>query len=229
MSTSGELDLDLRRPGSPAARQRRAPVRERGRPRDRGRRRRGRRGRRPSSAARTCGAAGRACWDGWQPGSAGDGRVRVPWSEVAEVKSHVTSEEARPRLRARPGRRPAASVDRAHPGSRQVRTLSSLRGRKIVTESGRELGRCHDVRAELGASQAPGHRRRARAARVAWSTSVSGPRRAPHRDAFGTPTSSPGRTSSVSRPTGSSCATPPWASKQRRRAAASPELKVRDP
>ena len=34
-----------------------------------------------------------------------------------------------------------------------MRTLSSLRGRKIVTESGRELGRCHDVRAELGASR----------------------------------------------------------------------------
>ena len=34
-----------------------------------------------------------------------------------------------------------------------MRTLSSLRGRKIVTENGRELGRCHDVRAELGASR----------------------------------------------------------------------------
>lgn len=33
-----------------------------------------------------------------------------------------------------------------------MRTLSSLRRRKIVTESGRTLGRCHDVRAELGAS-----------------------------------------------------------------------------
>jgi len=33
-----------------------------------------------------------------------------------------------------------------------VRTLSSLRRRKIVTESGRTLGRCHDLRAELGAS-----------------------------------------------------------------------------
>jgi sporulation protein YlmC with PRC-barrel domain len=33
-----------------------------------------------------------------------------------------------------------------------VRTLTSLRGRKVVTESGREVGRCHDLRAELGAS-----------------------------------------------------------------------------
>lgn len=33
-----------------------------------------------------------------------------------------------------------------------MRTLSSLCGRKIVTESGEDLGRCHDVRAELGAS-----------------------------------------------------------------------------
>ena len=34
-----------------------------------------------------------------------------------------------------------------------MRTLSSLLGRKIVTESGSDLGRCHDVRAELGASR----------------------------------------------------------------------------
>jgi sporulation protein YlmC with PRC-barrel domain len=34
-----------------------------------------------------------------------------------------------------------------------VRTLSSLCGRKIVTEGGETLGRCHDVRAELGASR----------------------------------------------------------------------------
>ena len=34
-----------------------------------------------------------------------------------------------------------------------MRTLSSLCGRKIVTESGEALGRCHDVRAELGASR----------------------------------------------------------------------------
>ena len=34
-----------------------------------------------------------------------------------------------------------------------MRTLSSLCGRKIVTESGETLGRCHDVRAELGASR----------------------------------------------------------------------------
>jgi sporulation protein YlmC with PRC-barrel domain len=39
------------------------------------------------------------------------------------------------------------------PGGRPVRTLSSLCGRKIVTESGETLGRCHDVRAELGASR----------------------------------------------------------------------------
>ena len=34
-----------------------------------------------------------------------------------------------------------------------MRTLSSLCGRKIVTESGEALGRCHDVRAELAASR----------------------------------------------------------------------------
>ena len=34
-----------------------------------------------------------------------------------------------------------------------MRTLSSLTGRKIVTESGEELGRCHDIRAELGAAK----------------------------------------------------------------------------
>jgi sporulation protein YlmC with PRC-barrel domain len=34
-----------------------------------------------------------------------------------------------------------------------VRTLTSLRTRKIVTENGQTLGRCHDVRAELGASK----------------------------------------------------------------------------
>lgn len=34
-----------------------------------------------------------------------------------------------------------------------MRTLSSIRRRKVVTESGRTLGRCHDVRAELYASK----------------------------------------------------------------------------
>jgi sporulation protein YlmC with PRC-barrel domain len=34
-----------------------------------------------------------------------------------------------------------------------MRTLTSLRRRKVVTESGRTLGRCHDVRAELGANR----------------------------------------------------------------------------
>jgi hypothetical protein len=33
-----------------------------------------------------------------------------------------------------------------------MRTFSSLRGRKIVTENGLKLGRCHDVRAELSTS-----------------------------------------------------------------------------
>jgi sporulation protein YlmC with PRC-barrel domain len=32
-----------------------------------------------------------------------------------------------------------------------VRTLSSLMRRKVVTESGRKLGYCHDLRAELTA------------------------------------------------------------------------------
>ena len=34
-----------------------------------------------------------------------------------------------------------------------MRTLSSLRRRRVVTESGRTLGRCHDIRAELGTSR----------------------------------------------------------------------------
>lgn len=33
-----------------------------------------------------------------------------------------------------------------------MRTLSSLRGRRIVTESGLDLGRCHDLRGELSPS-----------------------------------------------------------------------------
>lgn len=33
-----------------------------------------------------------------------------------------------------------------------MRTLSSLIGREIVTDAGRRLGACHDVRAELGSS-----------------------------------------------------------------------------
>jgi sporulation protein YlmC with PRC-barrel domain len=33
-----------------------------------------------------------------------------------------------------------------------VRALSSLLGREIVTDAGRRLGDCHDVRAELGSS-----------------------------------------------------------------------------
>jgi sporulation protein YlmC with PRC-barrel domain len=33
-----------------------------------------------------------------------------------------------------------------------VRTLTSFRKRKVVTESGRSLGHCHDVRAELTGS-----------------------------------------------------------------------------
>lgn len=34
-----------------------------------------------------------------------------------------------------------------------MRTLSSLMGRKVVTESGRALGRCHDLRGEVTASK----------------------------------------------------------------------------
>jgi sporulation protein YlmC with PRC-barrel domain len=34
-----------------------------------------------------------------------------------------------------------------------MRTLSSLLQRKVVTESGRSLGRCHDLRGELTASK----------------------------------------------------------------------------
>jgi sporulation protein YlmC with PRC-barrel domain len=33
-----------------------------------------------------------------------------------------------------------------------VRTFSSLKNRKVVTESGRKLGRCHDLRGELTSS-----------------------------------------------------------------------------
>jgi sporulation protein YlmC with PRC-barrel domain len=34
-----------------------------------------------------------------------------------------------------------------------MRTLSSLLRRKVVTESGRSLGRCHDLRGELTATK----------------------------------------------------------------------------
>ena len=34
-----------------------------------------------------------------------------------------------------------------------MRTLSSLHRRKVVTEGGQDLGRCHDLRAELGTSR----------------------------------------------------------------------------
>ena len=34
-----------------------------------------------------------------------------------------------------------------------MRTLSSLLRRKVVTESGRSLGRCHDLRGELTQSE----------------------------------------------------------------------------
>jgi len=34
-----------------------------------------------------------------------------------------------------------------------MRTLSSLLRRKVVTESGRSLGRCHDLRGELTATR----------------------------------------------------------------------------
>ena len=34
-----------------------------------------------------------------------------------------------------------------------MRTFSSIVGRKVETESGLSLGRCHDLRAELGASR----------------------------------------------------------------------------
>jgi sporulation protein YlmC with PRC-barrel domain len=34
-----------------------------------------------------------------------------------------------------------------------MRTLSSLLHRKVVTESGRSLGRCHDLRGELTATK----------------------------------------------------------------------------
>jgi sporulation protein YlmC with PRC-barrel domain len=34
-----------------------------------------------------------------------------------------------------------------------MRTLSSLLGRMVVTESGRSLGRCHDLRGELTATK----------------------------------------------------------------------------
>lgn len=34
-----------------------------------------------------------------------------------------------------------------------MRTLSSILGRKVVTESGRKLGACHDLRGELSASK----------------------------------------------------------------------------
>lgn len=40
-------------------------------------------------------------------------------------------------------------MDRVDSGVAPVRTLTSFQKRHVVTESGRELGRCHDIRAEL--------------------------------------------------------------------------------
>ena len=40
-------------------------------------------------------------------------------------------------------------MDREDTGSRALRTLSSLLRREVVTESGRTLGRCYDLRGEL--------------------------------------------------------------------------------
>ena len=62
------------------------------------------------------------------------------------------AEEDRGGVRARARRRPSPSVGGTHPRGEPVRTLSSLRKREIVTERGRSLGRCHDLRAELTAS-----------------------------------------------------------------------------
>lgn len=43
-------------------------------------------------------------------------------------------------------------MDRTLAGGEPMRTLSSLIGREIVTDEGRRLGDCHDVRAELSSS-----------------------------------------------------------------------------
>ena len=53
------------------------------------------------------------------------------------------------RLRTRKRRRPPATDPRQDPGSRPMRTLSSLIGRQVVTASGSDLGSCHDLKAEL--------------------------------------------------------------------------------
>src|SRR5207247_9412958 len=48
--------------------------------------------------------------------------------------------------------RSPAAVHREDPRGEPVRRLSSILRRKVVTESGLELGRCYDVRGELGSS-----------------------------------------------------------------------------
>ena len=48
-----------------------------------------------------------------------------------------------------------------------MRTLSSIKGRKVETHTGRALGRCHDLRGELTGSKLHDHRHLRRRKR-AW-------------------------------------------------------------
>ena len=92
----------------------------------------------------------RAGWIGRLAGwVGGGGKVRVDWSEVEKIDSAVRLKHDAHLTRPRRRRRPPAAVPREDPGSRQMRTLSSLQRRKVETESGRALGRCHDLRGEL--------------------------------------------------------------------------------
>ena len=137
-------------PRPPAARQGRPPLRQRRRPRDRGRHAVSSR----SSPGRATGRR-RAGWLGRLAGWIGGGRSGCASRGRKSTKVDSAVAPARHRDRARPGsrRRPASALRRAHPGSGPVRTFSSLVGRKVETESGLSLGRCHDLRGELSGSK----------------------------------------------------------------------------
>ena len=134
-----------------------------------------------SSSARATGRSAPG-WIGRLAGWIGGGRrVRVDWGDVRKIDSAVELKREAHRARPRPRRRPPAPLPRQDPGSRPVRTLSSLLRRKVVTESGHSLGRCHDLRGELTALEAARHRPLRRARRLARAPRHPRPRRPPNR------------------------------------------------
>ena len=95
----------------------------------------------------------RAGWIGRLAGwIGGGGKVRVDWSEVDEGRLGRTPQARRDQARPRPRRRPPAPLHRQDPRRGPMRTFSSLQG-EGRHESGRSLGRCHDLRGELTASK----------------------------------------------------------------------------